>query len=138
MEIKTVKFEEHGDYRGTLIALEQMKNVPFEIKRVYYMYNTVPGVRRGFHAHKQLKQILICVKGSCKILLDDGKETAEVSLDQPNKGLIIESHLWREMFDFSEDAVLMVLASELYDEADYIRNYEDFIKYVKENQKNEC
>lgn len=137
MEIKTVEFEEHGDYRGTLIALEQMKNVPFEIKRVYYMYNTVPGVRRGFHAHKQLKQILICVKGSCKILLDDGKEKAEVSLDEPNKGLIIESHLWREMFDFSEDAVLMVLASELYDEADYIRNYDEFIKYVKENQKNE-
>jgi len=137
MEIKTVEFEEHGDYRGTLIALEQMKNVPFEIKRVYYMYNTVPGVRRGFHAHKQLKQILICVKGSCKILLDDGKEKVEVSLDEPNKGLIIESHLWREMFDFSEDAVLMVLASELYDEADYIRNYDEFIKYVKENQKNE-
>jgi len=137
MEIKTVEFEEHGDYRGTLIALEQMKNVPFEIKRVYYMYNTVPGVRRGFHAHKQLKQILSCVKGSCKILLDDGKEKVEVSLDEPNKGLIIESHLWREMFDFSEDAVLMVLASELYDEADYIRNYDEFIKYVKENQKNE-
>ena len=135
MEIKIVKLEEHGDSRGTLIALEQMKNVPFEIKRVYYMYNTGPGVRRGFHAHKQLKQILICVKGSCKILLDDGTEKAEVSLNEPNKGLIIESHLWREMFDFSEDAVLMVLASELYDEADYIRNYDDFIKYVEENRK---
>jgi len=135
MEIKIVKLEEHGDSRGTLIALEQMKNVPFEIKRVYYMYNTGPGVRRGFHAHKQLKQILICVKGSCKILIDDGTEKAEVSLDEPNKGLIIESHLWREMFDFSEDAVLMVLASELYDEADYIRNYDDFIKYVEENRK---
>jgi len=138
MEIKIVKLEEHGDDRGTLIALEQMINVPFEIKRVYYMYNAVPGVRRGFHAHKQLKQILVCVKGSCKILLDDGTEKVEVSLDEPNKGLIIESHLWREMFDFSDDAVLMVLASELYDEADYIRNYEEFIEYVKENQKNEC
>jgi len=138
MEIKIVKLEEHGDDRGTLIALEQMINVPFEIKRVYYMYNAVPGVRRGFHAHKQLKQILVCVKGSCKILLDDGTEKVEVCLDEPNKGLIIESHLWREMFDFSDDAVLMVLASELYDEADYIRNYEEFIEYVKENQKNEC
>lgn len=138
MEIKIVKLEEHGDDRGTLIALEQMINVPFEIKRVYYMYNAVPGVRRGFHAHKQLKQILVCVKGSCKILLDDGTDKVEVCLDEPNKGLIIESHLWREMFDFSEDAVLMVLASELYDEADYIRNYEEFIEYVKENQKNEC
>lgn len=135
MEIKIVKLEEHGDSRGILIALEQMKNVPFEIKRVYYMYNTVKGVRRGFHAHKQLKQILICVKGSCKILMDDGTEKAEVNLDEPNKGLIIESHIWREMFDFSEDAVLMVLASELYDEADYIRNYDEFIKYVEENRK---
>ena len=136
MEIKIVKFEEHGDSRGTLIALEQMINVPFEIKRVYYMYNAVPGVRRGFHAHKQLKQILVCVKGSCKILLDDGTEKVEVCLDEPNKGLIIESHLWREMFDFSD--VLMVLASELYDESDYIRNYEEFLEYVKENQNNEC
>lgn len=137
MEIKIVKFEEHGDSRGTLIALEQMINVPFEIKRVYYMYNAVPGVRRGFHAHKQLKQILVCVKGSCKILLDDGTDKVEVCLDEPNKGLIIESHLWREMFDFSDDAVLMVLASELYDEADYIRNYDEFIEYVKENQRHE-
>ena len=131
IEIKMINFEEHGDERGILIALEQMKNVPFEIKRVYYMYNTVPGVRRGFHAHKNLKQVLICVKGSCKIFLDDGTETAEVLLDEPNKGLLIESHLWREMFDFSDDAVLMVLASELYDESDYIRNYDDFLKYVK-------
>lgn len=137
MEIKIVKLEEHGDYRGTLIALEQMINVPFDIKRVYYMYNAVPGVRRGFHAHKQLKQILVCVKGSCKILLDDGTEKVEVSLDEPNKGLIIESHLWREMFDFSDDAVLMVLASELYDESDYIRNYDEFLEYIKENHRNE-
>ena len=135
MEIQTVKLEEHGDSRGILIALEQMKNVPFEIKRVYYMFNTVKGVRRGFHAHKQLKQILICVKGSCKILLDDGNEKAEVCLDEPNKGLIIESNIWREMFDFSEDAVLMVLASELYDEEDYIRDYNKFIQYVKESKK---
>ena len=132
MEINIVNLEEHGDERGTLIALEQFKNIPFEIKRVYYMFDTVRGVRRGFHAHKCLKQILICVSGSCKILLDDGTEKAEVLLDKPNKGLIIESNIWREMFDFSEDAVLMVLASELYDESDYIRNYQDFISYVKE------
>lgn len=136
MDINIIKLEEHGDERGTLIALEQMKNIPFEIKRVYYMYDTVKGVRRGFHAHKCLKQILICVSGSCKILLDNGTEKAEVLLDTPNKGLIIESNIWREMFDFSPGAVLMVLASELYDESDYIRNYEDFLVYVKE-QKNE-
>ena len=131
MEIKIFDFQEHGDERGTLIALEEMKNIPFEIKRVYYMYDTKHGVRRGFHAHKCLKQVLICVKGSCTILLDNGHEKNEVVLDTPNKGLYIESAIWREMFDFSDDAVLMVLASELYDEADYIRDYDDFIEYVK-------
>lgn len=136
MDINIVHLEEHGDNRGTLIALEQMANIPFEIKRVYYMFDTVSGVRRGFHAHKCLKQMLICVHGSCKILLDDGSEKQEVLLDKPNKGLIIESNIWREMFDFSEDAVLMVVASELYDESDYIRNYDDFIAYIRE-EKNE-
>lgn len=133
MEIKTVELEEHGDDRGMLIAIEQLKDIPFEIKRVYYMFDTVKGVRRGFHAHKCLKQILVCVKGSCRILLDNASERSEVLLDRPNKGLIIDSHIWREMFDFSDDAVLMVLASEMYDESDYIRNYDDFIRYVKEN-----
>ena len=132
MDINIVHLEEHGDNRGTLIALEQMANIPFEIKRVYYMFDTVSGVRRGFHAHKCLKQMLICVHGSCKILLDDGSEKQEVLLDKPNKGLIIESNIWREMFDFSPDAVLMVLASELYDENDYIRNYDEFLKMVRE------
>lgn len=135
MKVKTVYLEEHGDERGTLVSCEQMKNIPFEIKRVYYMFGTKPGVRRGYHAHKCLKQILICVSGSCKILLDDGNDKEIVDLDKPNKGLIVESNMWREMFDFSEDAVLMVLASEVYDESDYIRNYDEFLKYVKE-QKN--
>lgn len=130
MEIKMFNFQEHGDERGTLVALEEMKNIPFKIKRVYYMYDTKLGVRRGYHAHKHLKQVLICVKGSCKILLDNGHEKSELVLDTPNKGLFIESAVWREMFDFSEDAVLMVLASELYDESDYIRNYEEFIQYI--------
>lgn len=137
MEIKIFNFDEHGDDRGTLIALEENKNIPFCIKRVYYMYGTGAGVRRGYHAHKCLKQILICVSGSCKILLDNGEEKAEVLLDSPNKGLFIESAVWREMFDFSNDAVLMVLASELYDESDYIRNYDDFIEYYKELKEKE-
>ena len=98
MDIITIDFEEHGDDRGTLVAVEQMKNLPFEIKRCYYMYDTKPGVRRGFHAHKALKQVLLCVHGSCKILLDDGTEKAEVLLDKPNHGLVIESNIWREMY----------------------------------------
>lgn len=134
MEIKTYTFPPHGDDRGQLIAIEAMKDLPFDIKRVYYIYDTLPGVRRGFHAHKCLQQILLCVNGSCKIHLDDGSETAEVILDRPYEGLYISNNLWREMYDFTPGTVLLVLASEYYDEADYIRNYEDFIKLVKEGQ----
>lgn len=132
VEIKLIEFEEHGDERGTLIALEQGKNIPFEIKRVYYMFETTPNTRRGFHAHKRLRQVLICVHGSCIIHLDDGAETAEVPLTNPDIGLMIDSAVWREMYDFSDDAVLMVLASELYDESDYIRDYNEFLEYVNE------
>lgn len=130
MEVKLIEFEKHGDERGTLIALEQWKNIPFEVRRVYYMYETGAGVVRGHHAHKHLKQVLICVHGSCKIRLDDGLEKKIVPLDDPSTGLYLESNIWREMFDFSEDAVLMVLASELYDESDYIRDYNSFLEYV--------
>ena len=132
MEIIKYAFQQHGDHRGQLVALEEGKEIPFQVKRVYYMYDTVEGVRRGYHAHKCLEQILICVHGSCKILLDNGKETAVVNLDTPYEGLYISNDMWREMYDFSSDAVLMVLASELYDESDYIRNYDEFLKFVEE------
>lgn len=134
MEIIKYAFQQHGDHRGQLVALEEGKEIPFKVKRVYYMYDTVPGVRRGYHAHKCLEQILICVHGSCKILLDNGSETAVVPLDTPFEGLYISNDMWREMYDFSPDAVLMVLASELYDEADYIRNYDDFLKFVEDKK----
>lgn len=134
MEIKTYTFPPHGDDRGQLVAIEAMKDLPFEVRRVYYIYDTLPGVRRGFHAHKNLQQILLCVNGSCKIHLDDGHDTAEVTLDKPNEGLYIANNMWREMYDFTPGAVLLVLASEYYDEADYIRNYDEFIKMVKEGQ----
>ena len=135
MDYKIIQFQKHGDERGQLVALENDKEIPFETKRVYYMFDTLPGVRRGFHAHKTLKQILICTSGSCKIHLDDGYSTAEVTLDKPYEGLLIDSKLWREMYDFSPDAVLMVLASQMYDESDYIRNYDEFIKFVKGDKK---
>lgn len=134
MDIKLFQFPPHGDDRGQLIAIEEGKDLPFDVKRVYYIYDTLPGVRRGFHAHRCLQQILICVSGSCKIHLDNGFDTAEVLLDKPSEGLYIANDMWREMYDFSPDAVLLVLASEYYDEADYIRNYEDFIKLVKSKE----
>ena len=135
MDVIKYNFPEHGDDRGQLVAIETMKDIPFEVKRVYYIYDTLPGVRRGFHAHRELEQILICVHGSCKIHLDNGTDTAEVLLDKPNEGLYISNDMWREMYDFSDGAVLLVLASRHYDESDYIRNYDDFIKLVKQKQE---
>ena len=134
MDVKMYRFPPHGDERGQLVAIEAMKDLPFPVRRVYYIYDTLPGVRRGFHAHRNLQQILICVSGSCKIHLDNGTDTAEVTLDKPNEGLYIANDMWREMYDFTPGAVLLVLASEHYDEADYIRNYDDFIKMIKERQ----
>ncbi len=131
MQILKYMFQQHGDERGQLVALEEFKDIPFQIKRVYYMYDTGEGVHRGFHAHKCLEQILICIHGSCKVLLDNGIEKKIVSLEKPYEGLYIANHMWREMYDFSSDAVLMVLASEYYDESDYIRDYEQFMEMIK-------
>lgn len=135
MKIEKFYAQQHGDERGQLVALENQKEIPFEIKRVYYIYNTQDGVRRGFHAHKHLKQLLICVHGSCKVLLDDGTDKETVCLDKPYEGIFIQSNVWREMYDFSSDAVLLVLASELYDESDYIRDYDEFLRYIKVAKK---
>ncbi|MCG9537200.1 sugar 3,4-ketoisomerase [Providencia huaxiensis] len=129
--INTIEFKTLGDDRGSLVSLEQNKNIPFEVKRIYYIFGTKEGVSRGFHAHKNLQQVAICVKGSCRFVLDDGHNKDEIILDSPNVGLHINSFMWREMHDFSEDCVLIVLASELYDESDYIRNYNDFLKELK-------
>lgn len=132
MEIKFIPLQAHGDDRGSLIALEEGINIPFSVKRVYYLFNTKDGVRRGYHAHKTLKQVAIVVRGSCRFVLDDGWEKVEVLLDNPAKGLLIESFMWREMYDFSDDCVLMVLADQLYDESDYIRDYQIFLKEIKQ------
>ena len=133
MQVIKYAFQQHGDERGQLVALEEYKDIPFQIKRVYYMYDTGKGVRRGFHAHKSLEQILICIHGSCKILLDNGTEKKIVSLEKPYEGLYIANNIWREMFDFSSDAVLLVLASDFYNESDYIRNYDEFLKTIQVN-----
>lgn len=108
------------------MALEVGKTVPFAIKRVYYIFGTKVGVSRGFHAHKNLQQVAVCVKGKCRFVLDDGQQREEVWLDSPAKGLLISNLVWREMHDFSLDCVVLVLASECYTESDYIRNYSDF------------
>ncbi|WP_076922950.1 MULTISPECIES: FdtA/QdtA family cupin domain-containing protein [unclassified Pseudoalteromonas] len=126
--LKTIDFAQLGDERGSLISLEANKQIPFDIKRVYYIYGTEKEVARGFHAHKQLQQVAVCVAGKCRMILDDGKKREEMWLDSPAKGLLIEDMVWREMHDFSEGCVLLVLASEHYDEADYVRDYQQFLK----------
>lgn len=128
MKIEILPLQVHGDDRGSLVALETQKNIPFEIKRVYYLFDTSENVVRGFHAHKALKQVAIAVRGSCRFLLDDGEERIEVLLDNPAQGLLIESFMWREMSNFTKDCVLMVLADREYDESDYVRDYELFKK----------
>ena len=128
--IKTINFQPLGDERGSLVALEGNKSVPFDIKRVYYIFGTKEGVSRGFHAHRNLKQVAVCVTGSCRFVLDNGKQREEVVLDKSTIGLLINDLTWREMYDFSPDCVLMVLASEYYDESDYIRDYNEFLKTV--------
>ena len=134
-----ISFPVHGDHTGSLVALEKGSDFPFEIKRVYYIFDTTPGTVRGNHAHKNLKQVLICVSGACTIACEmpDGTKV-ENRLDWPNRGLLIEGLVWRQMKDFSKDAVLIVLASEHYDEVDYIRDYQAFKVACGNSQRRKC
>jgi dTDP-4-dehydrorhamnose 3,5-epimerase-like enzyme len=134
MEIKKIQFPTYQNETGTLSFFEAERHIPFDIRRVYYIYDVQGNSRRGFHAHRALEQVLLCIHGSCKILLDNGKEQETVLLDKPNEGLIVENPIWREMYDFSPGAVLLVMASQYYDEADYIRDYDEFLAYMKENE----
>lgn len=130
--VKKIQFKTLGDDRGKLIALEALsEQVPFGIKRVYYIFDTTPGTVRGQHAHKNLRQVLVCVSGACVIRCDlgDGKKVDHL-LNWPDQGLVLEGLVWREMLNFSKDAILLVLASDHYDESDYIRDYDAFLKEV--------
>jgi dTDP-4-dehydrorhamnose 3,5-epimerase-like enzyme len=120
-----------GDARGSLVALESHRNVPFELRRAYYIFGTQSGVERGHHAHHDLRQIAIAVSGSCKMTLDDGAERRTVLLDRPDRALQIGTMIWREMSAFTPDCVLLVLADRHYDEGDYIRDYQQFLQLVR-------
>ena len=126
MQYDLINFKVHGDYTGSLVALEKGTDFPFEIKRVYYIWGTDKNVIRGKHAHRKLEQVIVCTSGSCDFILDDGNERITVHLDNPAQGLHIKSNIWREFANFSKDCVVMVLASEHYDESDYIRDYQQF------------
>lgn len=126
--VKLLETKSIGDDRGYLTVLEGSQIIPFDIKRVYYLTGTQEHIPRGFHAHKQLEQVAVCVAGQCKILLDNAKEKEWVLLDTPFKVVRIEKMVWHEMHEFSSDCVLLVLASDKYDESDYIRNYQQFLE----------
>ena len=120
------------DPRGNLTVVEQMHNVPFEVKRVYWVYDVPSGEWRGGHAHKQCKEFIVAVSGSFDVTLDNGHGTKNpFHLNHPYQGLIVATNIWRTLEDFSSGAVCLVLASELFEEEDYIREYEDFLEMVK-------
>jgi dTDP-4-dehydrorhamnose 3,5-epimerase-like enzyme len=120
-----------GDERGSLVAIEQHRDVPFAIARVYYLFGTREGVTRGLHAHRALRQFAIAVRGSCTMLLDDGSVRGTLRLDDSAVGLMLPPMVWHEMSAFSEDCVLMVLADAPYDEGDYIRDYDRFLELAR-------
>lgn len=127
-DCKIINIRKYTDNRGYLSVIEGDLDIPFEIKRIYYLYN-VPEEARGAHAHKQLQQLMVATSGSVHVTMDDGREKKTFVLDKPWKGLLVVPGLWRTLTDFSGGAVCMVLASENYDADDYIRDYEKFLKY---------
>ena len=122
-----VELNVKGDHRGQLVALEEQLDVPFNIKRIFYIFGTQQDIARGNHSHYKTEQFLICVKGCCSVTLDNSSETKTYVLDSPNKALFQDALLWGSMHSFSADCVLLVLANMFYDESDYIRNYDEFV-----------
>lgn len=131
MNYKILDLNIHGDNRGKLIALEGIKDIPFEIKRVYWIYDTLPDEERGKHSHKDMEQVVIAMDGACDFVLDDGTTKETITLNRPDKALYIGKNIWRVMKNFSYGCKLMILASDYYDEKEYIRNYDEFLKEVK-------
>lgn len=129
-QYKVLEFEQKGDERGYLVVVEGMYDIPFEIKRIFYIYGSDSEVVRGRHANRHSQFVLINVSGTSKVKVDNGRETAIVELNHPHMGIYIDTMVWKDMYDFSEDSVLLVLASEHYDSTEYIRDYEAFLKEV--------
>jgi oxalate decarboxylase/phosphoglucose isomerase-like protein (cupin superfamily) len=131
---RIINFPKITDVRGSLSFIEENKHVPFEIKRVYYLYDVPSGATRGGHAHKKMEQVIMAISGSFEVILDDGKDRKSFFLNRPHYGIYIPPGLWREMENFSSNSVALVLASTLYDEGDYIRDYEIFKRMVRKGE----
>lgn len=130
-QIKIMEFPDFGDERGNLVVVEGGMDIPFEIKRAFYIYGSDSEVIRGRHANRKSEFVMINVSGSSKVKIDNGYEQQVIELNRPRMGLYLSTMVWKDMYDFSPDSVLLVLASEHYDSEEYIRNYEDFIREIK-------
>ncbi|RDI05829.1 sugar 3,4-ketoisomerase [Flavobacterium sp. AG291] len=133
MEIQLVEIPKIVNAQGNIGVIEK-DVIPFDIKRVYYLYDVPSSAKRGGHAHKNLQQLLVPLSGSFDVILKNGTDEITITLNKPDKGLLINNHIWRELNNFSSGAVCMVLASGIYDEDDYIRNYKDYLKYIKDKK----
>ena len=132
-DVRLLEFPQLGDERGELIVVEGSQDIPFEIKRVFYIYDSDSTVVRGQHANKKTEFVLVNVSGQCKVRVTDGRGTEEIFLlNAPHTGIYLPKLLWKDMYDFSADSVLLCLASEHYDPEEYIRDYEAFVKYIQE------
>ncbi|MCR4924813.1 MAG: FdtA/QdtA family cupin domain-containing protein [Clostridiales bacterium] len=130
-QVKFFEFNQRGDNRGHLVVVEGAQDVPFEIKRVFYIYGSDRDVVRGQHANRKSEFVLINVSGTSKVRVKDGKDNEAIfSLNRPHTGIYLPKMIWKDMYDFSEDSVLLCLASEHYDSEEYIRNYDDYVKEV--------
>ena len=129
MKIKLIDIPKITNTKGNIGVIEN-ETIPFDVKRVYYLFDVPSGAKRGGHAHKKLKQILIPISGSFDVVLKDGKKKEVITLNRPDKGLLIENSIWRELENFSSGAVCLVLASEVYDEEDYIRSFKEYKAFV--------
>jgi hypothetical protein len=130
MNYKIIDIPKINNTKGNIGVIEN-DTIPFDVKRVYYLFDVPSGAKRGGHAHKKLKQVLIAISGSFDVVLKDGKSKEIVTLNRPDKGLLIENNIWRELENFSSGSVCLVLASEEFSEEDYIRNYKEYLSFVK-------
>lgn len=134
-KVQMLEFSQHGDERGHLVIAESGKDVPFDIKRVFYIYGSDSDVIRGQHANRKTEFVLINVAGKSKVKVKDGEGNEAIyCLNRPHTGIYLPTMVWKDMYDFSEDSVLLVLASEYYDNSEYIRDYNQFVKEIAEKQ----
>lgn len=126
-----IQFTCLGDKKGYLIAIEENEDIPFDIKRVFYIFDVDDEEMRGRHANRKSEFVMVALHGNCKVRVDDGKQKAVFTLSNPNEGLYLSKMVWKEMFEFSKDAVLLVLSNEKYDSEEYIRDYEEFVEEVR-------